>query len=107
MSYIPRLADQVLADRLEAKGAVLIEGPKWCGKTTTAKRIAKSVIEMDHPARSEQYKEMAEIHPELLLAGDNPRLIDEWQIAKKLWNAVRYLLGSDPFRPRTDVCCRE
>ena len=90
MNYIPRLADQVLADRLEAKGAVLIEGPKWCGKTTTSKQIAKSVIEMDHPVRSVQYKEMAEINPGLLLEGDNPRLIDEWQVAKKLWNAIRY-----------------
>ena len=83
MNYIPRLADQVLADRLEAKGAVLIEGPKWCGKTTTAKQIAKSVIEMDHPVRSVQYKEMAEINPGLLLEGDNPRLIDELCIPDK------------------------
>lgn len=90
MKYIPRLADQILAERLEAKGAVLIEGPKWCGKTTTAKQIAKSVLEMDHPVRSEQYREMAQVDPMLLLAGETPRLIDEWQLAKKIWNAVRY-----------------
>ena len=89
-NYMPRIADTLLQEHLDAKGAVLIEGPKWCGKTTTAKQLAKSVIEMDHAEKSQQYKEMAQINPSLLLQGDVPHLIDEWQLAKTLWNAVRY-----------------
>ncbi|MBR2540444.1 MAG: ATP-binding protein [Mogibacterium sp.] len=88
--YLPRIADQILSDRLESSGAVLIEGPKWCGKTTTAKHIAHSVIEMDRPDLTKQYQEMAELNPALLLEGDTPHLIDEWQLATNLWNAVRY-----------------
>ena len=89
-SYLPRIADTVLKERLESKGAVLIEGPKWCGKTTTARQQAKSVIEMDRPEMTAQYQQMAQLNPSLLLRGDVPHLIDEWQIAKNLWNAVRY-----------------
>lgn len=88
--YLPRVADRILADRLESKGAVLIEGPKWCGKTTTAKHIARSAIEMDRPDMTKQYQEMAELNPLLLLEGETPHLIDEWQIAPNIWNAVRY-----------------
>ncbi|MGI5950194.1 ATP-binding protein [Peptoniphilus sp.] len=88
--YLPRVTDKLLRDRLNAKGAVLIEGPKWCGKTTTAKQIAKSFISMDRPDMSRQYQQMAEISPNTLLEGETPRLIDEWQIAPNLWNAVRY-----------------
>ncbi|MDO5023149.1 MAG: DUF4143 domain-containing protein [Eubacteriales bacterium] len=88
--YLQRIADTILQDRLEAKGAVLIEGPKWCGKTTTAKQQAKSHLSMDRPNMTGQYQTMAEISPEQLLEGDTPRLIDEWQIAPNLWNAVRY-----------------
>ena len=88
--YIPRIADKILADRLESKGAVLIEGPKWCGKTTTAKHTAHSVIEMDKPDVTRQYQELAELNPSALLEGEVPHLIDEWQIAPNLWNAVRY-----------------
>lgn len=88
--YLSRLSDTVLKDRLEAKGAILIEGPKWCGKTTTAKQIAGSVVEMDRPEYAKQYREMAELNPSLLLEGETPRLIDEWQVAVNLWNAVRY-----------------
>ena len=88
--YLPRITDKLLQDRLEAKGAVLIEGSKWCGKTTTAKRIAKSFLSMDRPDMTKQYQEMAELSPSQLLEGDTPRLIDEWQIAPNLWNAVRY-----------------
>ncbi len=88
--YLPRITDKILEDRLKAKGAVLIEGPKWCGKTTTAKNIAKSVISMDEPNLTNQYRAMAEINPTGLLEGEVPRLIDEWQIAPNLWNAVRY-----------------
>lgn len=88
--YLPRIADKLLEERLNAKGAVLIEGPKWCGKTTTAKQMAKSFISMDQPDMTRQYQQMAELSPSTLLEGDTPRLIDEWQIAPNLWNAVRY-----------------
>ena len=88
--YLPRIADKLLEDRLNAKGAVLIEGPKWCGKATTAKQMANSFISMDKPDMTNQYKKMAELSPSTLLEGDTPRLIDEWQIAPNLWNAVRY-----------------
>ena len=88
--YLKRISDSVLNDRLESKGAVLVEGPKWCGKTTTAKQIAKSFIEMDQPEMAAQYQQIAQVQPSLLLQGEVPRLIDEWQIAKNLWNAVRY-----------------
>ncbi len=77
-------------EHLEAKGAVLIEGAKWCGKTTSAKHIANSVIEMDRPDMTEQYQQMARIKPSNLLEGETPHLIDEWQIAPNIWNAVRY-----------------
>ena len=88
--YLPRIADTILSDRLNSKGAVLIEGPKWCGKTTTAKHIAGSVIEMDRPDMAKQYREMAELNPGALLQGEVPHLIDEWQLAPNIWNAVRY-----------------
>ncbi|MFK8199507.1 ATP-binding protein [Tuanshanicoccus lijuaniae] len=80
----------MLEDRLNAKGAVLIEGPKWYGKTTTAKKFAKSFISMDKPDMAKQYQQMAEFSPNTLLEGQTPRLIDEWPIAPNLWNAVRY-----------------
>jgi predicted AAA+ superfamily ATPase len=88
--YMPRITDDVLSRQLESTGAVLIEGPKWCGKTTTAKQTASSYIEMDRPDRTHQYQEMADLNPQLLLQGDVPHLVDEWQIAPNLWNAVRY-----------------
>lgn len=89
-NYIPRIMDKILEERLSFKSAVLIEGPKWCGKTTTAKQISKSVLAMDQPDLARQYREMAELNPTLLLQGEVPRLIDEWQLAPNLWNAVRY-----------------
>lgn len=88
--YMTRIADKIIIDRLEAKGAILIEGPKWCGKTTTGKHLAKSVIEMDRPDLTKQYQQMAELNPSALLTGEVPHMIDEWQIAPNLWNAVRY-----------------
>lgn len=88
--YFPRIADALLQHHLASKGAVLIEGAKWCGKTTTAKHIAKSMIAMDQPEMTRQYREMAEIEPHALLQGEVPHLIDEWQLAPNLWNAVRY-----------------
>lgn len=88
--YKHRILDKVLAKRLKSIGAVLIEGPKWCGKTTTSEKLAQSVIYMSDPANKNQYLEMAEINPQRLLEGATPRLIDEWQLAPKLWDAVRY-----------------
>lgn len=88
--YKPRVLDKVLAKKLKSIGAVLLEGPKWCGKTTTSEKLAGSVLYMSEPENKNQYLEMAEISPRRLLAGDVPRLIDEWQLAPKLWDAVRY-----------------
>lgn len=88
--YLERIADYLLSERLESKGAILLEGPKWCGKTTTAKQIAKSFIAIDKPDMTKQYQQMAELNPAALLEGETPRLIDEWQLAPKIWNAVRY-----------------
>lgn len=87
--YIKRVCDDMLALKLEAFGAVHIVGPKWCGKTTTAKQFAKSYIEMQDPDKRDMYIETAKIQPSNLLIGENPRLIDEWQIAPNLWDAVR------------------
>ena len=90
MEYRKRLTDEVLKDKLEASGAVLVEGAKWCGKTTTSKQIAKSVLYMQEPAQKKQNLLMADTNPSLLLQGKTPRLIDEWQLAPKLWDAVRF-----------------
>ena len=89
-NYLPRVADSLLKDALESTGAVLIEGPKWCGKTTTATNNAASLLKMDKPSEREENIRMAGVNPETLLKGKTPRLIDEWQIATKLWDAVRY-----------------
>ncbi len=90
MEYKNRIADRLLAKRLASKGAVLIEGPKWCGKTTTAEQQAGSILYMDDPAALETNMQMAEIDPSVLLKGKTPRLIDEWQLAPKLWDTVRF-----------------
>ena len=89
VEYLPRIVDRELALRLEAFGATLIVGPKWCGKTTTGEQQAKSVLRMQDPDRREGYLATASTKPSLLLRGENPRLIDEWQVAPVLWDAVR------------------
>ncbi len=89
MNYIKRVCDSELLNKLDAFGAVQITGPKWCGKTTTAKQFAKSYIEMQDPGMRDSYIHTARIKPSNLLSGANPRLIDEWQIAPNLWDAVR------------------
>ncbi len=88
--YIPRLLDDVLKRRLELYGAILIIGPKWCGKSTTAKQYAKSVLELQNPRTRENNLEIAKTRPDFLLEGEKPRLIDEWQDAPMLWDAIRY-----------------
>ena len=88
--YKKRIADRILKNKLEGKGAILIEGPKWCGKTTTAEQLASSVLYMDDPQRKNQNIMMSEINPGRLLQGSTPRLIDEWQLAPKLWDAIRF-----------------
>ena len=88
--YRKRIVDDILTRKLEGKGAVLIEGPKWCGKTTTAEQFASSILYMDDPLNKEQNISMADINPKRLLYGTTPRLIDEWQIAPKLWDAIRF-----------------
>lgn len=94
MEYVNRIIDNELKQKLSIVGAVLIKGPKWCGKTTSAKQVAKSVLEMQNPDLQENYIELANTKPSLLLEGEKPRLIDEWQLAPKLWNAVRYSVDS-------------
>lgn len=88
--YKSRIADKILKNKLLSKGAVLIEGPKWCGKTTTAEQIALSVLYMTKSEDMKQNISLAEINPSLLLSGEVPRLIDEWQVAPKLWDAIRF-----------------
>ena len=113
MSYKKRIADEMLKKRLASKGAVLIQGPKWCGKTTTAEQAAASVLYMDNPKEIKSNLFRADTDPESLLEGKNPRLIDEWQLAPKLWDAVRfsvdhrsqfglYILTGSAVPPETD-----
>lgn len=89
-NYRRRIMDTLLEKKLQAKGAVLIEGPKWCGKTTTAEEIAASKIMLAKPDIKEHFKSLLEIDTDAALAGETPMLIDEWQTVPKLWDAVRY-----------------
>lgn len=90
-NYVKRLIDRQLKEELEAVGAVLLEGAKWCGKTSSAEQIARSALYMDDPQMRAANKARAETDPASLLSGDVPRLLDEWQIAAdQLWNAVRF-----------------
>lgn len=89
-TYNPRIIDRLLSDELDAMGAIILEGPKACGKTTTAEQRAHSTIFMDDPVRCNQYLQMVETDISYILRGETPRLIDEWQIAPKIWDAVRY-----------------
>ena len=88
--YKKRIADEILRKRLGAIGAVLIEGPKWCGKTTTAMQQANSILFMQDSSNAAMINQMADIDSKLLLEGDTPRLLDEWQVAPELWDAVRF-----------------
>lgn len=99
MKYLPRIADVTLKERLSAFGSVLIEGPKWTGKTTTAMQQAQSVLKMQDPDRREELLSTASTMPSLLLKGKQPRLIDEWQDAPKLWDAVRIAVDNSGGKP--------
>ena len=92
MAYLERMVDGLLTELLESSGAVLIEGPKWCGKTTTATQQAASVLRLQNPDTREAYIATAKTKPSLLLKGETPRLIDEWQIIPQLWDAVRVMV---------------
>jgi len=89
-NYLSRISDEKLKLYLRAKGAVLIEGPKWCGKTSSAEEMAGSVLYMQDPDKAVMNKAIAQSKPSLLLEGETPRLLDEWQVAPELWNAVRF-----------------
>jgi hypothetical protein len=89
-NYLPRFADNILSEKLEAFKAVYIAGPKWCGKTSTAERQAKSALYMQDPDSREANMLIADTKPSLLLEGEQPRLLDEWQVAPVLWDAVRF-----------------
>lgn len=87
--YRKRIVDTLLEYRLEEMGAVVIEGPKWCGKTTTAEQKSRSIVYLSDPYTRQQNIDMLEINPGIILKGETPRLIDEWQIAPQIWDAVR------------------
>jgi predicted AAA+ superfamily ATPase len=90
MNYIPRISDKLLRSLLESAGAVLVEGPKWCGKTKSSLQIANSVVYMQDPDEGPGYLAMADTKPSLLLEGEPPLLLDEWQMAPVIWDAVRF-----------------
>ena len=89
-SYKKRILDNLLPKKLESAGAVVLEGAKWCGKTTTAEQIAQSIVYMSEPSKVEQNILYSRIQPNKILDGATPRLIDEWQIAPQLWDAIRF-----------------
>ena len=87
--YKHRIADRLLARKVRGKGAVLIEGPKWCGKTTTARQLARSVLDLGDSSILRQSEGLMDIDPSMLLAGETPRLIDEWQALPSIWDSIR------------------
>ena len=87
--YLKRIVDDILEKRLKMVGSIVIVGPKWCGKTTTAEQHSSSVLKLQDPDNLKSYIELADFKPSKLLEGEKPRLIDEWQIIPVLWDAVR------------------
>ena len=96
--YLPRVADMRLDDALRSSGAVHIKGPKWCGKTETGIHHTRSQIYLQDPDKSPALLAMADSKPSKLLIGDRPRLIDEWQMAPQLWDAVRFAVDREKVR---------
>ena len=90
MEYLERIDDELLKRKLRSSAAVLIEGPKWCGKTSTGAQLAKSIIYIQNPDQRAMYRKMADTQPSLLLEGETPRMLDEWQTIPVLWDAVRF-----------------
>ena len=89
-TYFKRISDAIIAEELAGMGAVLVQGAKWCGKTTSCEQQAKSVLHMDNPKQRATYLQMAENDIAELMKGAKPRLIDEWQDAPQFWDAIRY-----------------
>lgn len=98
--YLPRIADGILASSLKSSGAVYIRGPKWCGKTATGERHSSSQVYLQDPDRSEALLALADSKPSAILEGEEPRLIDEWQMAPQLWDAVRFAIDRGHGRGR-------
>ncbi len=90
MKYLERIGDELLRRKLRSSAAVLIEGPKWCGKTSMGAQLAKSIIYIQDPDKRNMYRKMADVQPSLLLEGETPRMLDEWQTIPVLWDAVRF-----------------
>lgn len=90
MKYLTRVGDELLKCKLRSSAAVLIEGPKWCGKTSTGAQLAKSIVYIQDPDKRNMYRQMADTQPSLLLEGATPRMLDEWQTIPVLWDAVRF-----------------
>ena len=88
--YYPRIIDNKIRQSMAVMGAVVIEGPKWCGKTTTAEQFAKTMLYLADPDKISEYRVIGDASPKTLLAGEKPRLLDEWQVAPKLWDAIRF-----------------
>lgn len=99
-AYMPRVSDALLARKMQAAGAVQIKGPKWCGKTATAEQVAASAVYLQDPDSGPDYLRLAELKPSALLEGAEPRLLDEWQMAPQLWDAVRYAIDRGHGRGR-------
>ena len=89
MAYKKRIADELLKEWIESTGCVLVEGSKWCGKTTTAEQVAGSIVYMADTKDGARNVQLAKNSPSYLLTGETPRLIDEWQVVPTLWDAIR------------------
>ena len=89
MEYLPRIVDKEIDELMEIMGAVLIEGCKWCGKSTTGMHHAKSIIEFQNPDRKQEYDRIKNTQPSLFLKGEKPRMFDEWQMYPVVWDSIR------------------
>ena len=99
INYFPRIIDKIIEDELHVSGAVQVKGMKWCGKSTSARRWAKTVVNFGDPDESAQYKAIADVSPSLLLQGEKPVMIDEWQDIPEIWDAVKTSIDANGGRP--------